>query len=120
VLYRDFANIAKNIFKSDLSFSVCRSRNLPVLYQDFWKNAKNNLYTGPSFFVGARESICLPVLLLDFGNILLKISSILTLLSLCAGEEIYLCSTCIFGKMQKVSSKLTLERNSTCALPGVL
>jgi hypothetical protein len=41
------------------------------------------------------------MLLLDFGNILLKISSILTLLSLCAGEEIYLN----FGKNAKIILK---------------
>jgi hypothetical protein len=32
----------------------------------------------------------------------------MTLLSLCAGEEIYLCSSWIFGKILKISSILTL------------
>jgi hypothetical protein len=36
--------------------SVCaREENLPVLYLDFWKNAKNFLYTDPSFSVCRRR-----------------------------------------------------------------
>ncbi len=41
VLHLDFGNTAKNIFKTDPSFSVCRRRNLPVLYLYFWKNFEN-------------------------------------------------------------------------------